>query len=353
MTSLPEPTATRPKVALPIMPPGQRLADTAALARAAEDAGLDGVSYAELSSDPLLHLTVAAGATTTVDLMTNILVAFARSPMTLATQARALQDYSGGRLVLGLGSQIKPHVERRYSMPWSAPAARMTEFVSALRAIWEAWETGAKLDFRGDFYTHTLMTPMFTPPSETPAPPVFLAAVGPRMCEAAGAVADGMLVHGFSTERYLREVTVPALERGAGGHLREGFEIVDLSFLVTGRNDEQWAASAKAVKEQLAFYASTPAYLPVLALHGWEDLGHEMHRMSLERDPERWALMGARLPDEVLETFAVVGAPADVPARLVARGAGVVGRYSVNTLGIDDPELVVELAQGIQAASLA
>src|SRR3546814_838553 len=181
--------------------------------------------------------------------MTNILVAFARTPMTLATQARALQDYSRGRLVLGLGSQIKPHVERRYSMPWSAPAARMAEFVSALRAIWDAWETGDKLDFRGDFYTHTLMTPMFTPPSETPAPPVFIAAVGPKMCETAGAVADGMLVHGFSTERYLREVTLPALERGAGGTLRDGFEVVDLSFLVTGRDEEQMAGSAKSVKE--------------------------------------------------------------------------------------------------------
>jgi probable F420-dependent oxidoreductase len=348
---LPEQSTTRvPRVALPIMPSGQRLVDTAALARAAEDAGLDGISYAELSSDPLLHLTVAAGATERVELMTNILVAFARTPMTLATQARALQDYSGGRLVLGLGSQIKPHVERRYSMPWSAPAARMREFVSALRAIWRAWETGEQLDFRGEFYTHTLMTPMFTPPTEAPPPPIFVAAVGPKMCETVGAVADGLLVHGFSTERYLREVTVPALEKGAGGPLRDGFEIVDLSFLVTGRTDQELAASARAVREQLAFYASTPAYLPVLALHGWEDLGEEMHRMSLERDPERWVRMGVRLPDEVLETFAVVGTPDEVPAKLVARGAGVVGRYSVNTLGIDDPELVLQLAGAIQEA---
>lgn len=340
----------KPKVALPITPPGQRLADTAAHARAAEEAGLDGVSYPELSSDPLLHLTVAAGATERVELMTNILVAFARTPMTLATQARAVQDYSGGRLILGLGSQIKAHVERRYSMPWSAPAARMREFVSALRAIWHAWETGEKLDFRGDFYTHTLMTPMFTPPSECPPPPVFVAAVGQKMCETAGAVAGGLLVHGFSTERYLREVTVPAVARGAGGSLPEGFEIVDLTFLVTGRTDEEWAASAKAVREQLAFYASTPAYLPVLALHGWEDLGEELHRMSLESDPKRWVRMGERLPDEVLETFAVVGTPEEVPAKLVARGAGVIGRYSVNTLGIDDPELVLQLAHGIQEA---
>jgi probable F420-dependent oxidoreductase len=194
------------------------------------------------------------------------------------------------------------------------------------------------------------MTPMFTPPSETHPPPVFIAAVGPKMCETAGAVADGMLVHGFSTERYLREVTVPALEAGAGGRLKEGFEIVDLSFLVTGRTEEQWAASAKAVREQLAFYASTPAYLPVLALHGWEDLGEEMHRMSLERDPERWVRMGERLPEEVLETFAVVGTPEEVPGKLVARGAGVIGRYSVNTLGIDDEDLVLQVAHDIQEA---
>ncbi|ASR03062.1 Phthiodiolone/phenolphthiodiolone dimycocerosates ketoreductase [Gordonia rubripertincta] len=353
MISLPETTTASvaaPKVVLPIGPPGQQLADTAALARLAEDAGLDGISYAELSSDPLLHLTVAAGSTSRVDLMTNILVAFARSPMTLATQARALQDYSGGRLILGLGSQIKPHVERRFSMPWSAPAARMAEFVAALRAIWFAWETGEKLDFRGDFYTHTLMTPMFTPPSQTPAPKVFIAAVGPKMCETAGAVADGLLVHGFSTERYLREMTVPALERGAGGRLRDDFEIVDLSFVVTGRSDEEFAASAKAVKQQLAFYASTPAYLPVLELHGWQDLGAEMHALSKSDDPDRWTKMGERLPDEVLEAFAVVGTPADIPGKLAARGQGVVSRYSVNTLGIDDPDLVMQLAREIQNA---
>ncbi|WP_211359932.1 TIGR03617 family F420-dependent LLM class oxidoreductase [Actinocorallia herbida] len=341
---------TSPRIALPIMGPGQRLADTVTLARAAEEAGLDGISAPELSSDPLLHLTVAAGVTERVELMTNILVAFARTPMTLATQARALQDYSGGRVILGLGSQIKAHIERRYSMPWSSPAARMREFVTALRAIWKAWETGDKLDFRGEFYTHTLMTPMFTPPSECPPPPVFVAAVGTKMCETAGAVADGLLVHGFSTERYLREVTVPAIARGAGGTVPVGFEIVDLSFMVTGRTDEEWAASAKVVREQLAFYASTPAYLPVLALHGWEDLGEELHHMSLGRDPDRWVRMGERLPDEVLETFAVVGTPDEVPKKLVARGAGIVGRYSVNALGISDPDLVLHLAHGIQEA---
>ncbi|UPW08598.1 TIGR03617 family F420-dependent LLM class oxidoreductase [Gordonia terrae] len=339
------------RVALPIMPPGQRLADTAELALAAEDAGLDGISYPELSSDPLLHLTVAAGVTSRVDLMTNILVAFARSPMTLAEQARALQDYSGGRLILGLGSQIKPHIERRFSMPWSAPAARMDEFVTALRAIWSAWETGEPLDFNGRFYTHTLMTPMFTPPTERPNPKVFIAAVGEKMCETAGRSADGMLVHGFSTARYLEEVTLPALRRGAGGSLPEDFEIVDLTFLVTGRTAEERTASAAAVRRQLAFYASTPAYLPVLALHGWEDVGHEMHALSRSDRPDRWEVMGERLPDEVLETFAVVGDPDEVPRMLVERGAGIVSRYSVNALGIDDPRLVFRLARGIQEAT--
>lgn len=343
-------SASGPKVAVQLMPEGQRLAETADLATMAEEAGVDGISFAETSSDPLLHVTVAAGVTSRVDLMTNVLVAFARSPMTLAAQARAVQDYSQGRLVLGLGSQIKAHIERRYSMPWSAPAARMAEYVSALRAIWSAWESGERLDFRGEFYQHTLMTAMFTPPCETPAPKVFLAAVGPKMTETAGAVADGILLHPFTTERYLREVTVPALMRGSGGGLAEGFEVVDASFVVTGRSDAEWEASARSVRRQLAFYASTPAYLPVLAQHGWEGLGHELHEMSVSRDPDRWARMADHVPDEVLETFAVVAAPQDLPAKLVERGGDVVGRYSVNADGVGDPALVLELARGIREA---
>jgi probable F420-dependent oxidoreductase len=320
-------------------------------ARAVEDAGFDGVSFAELTSDPLLQLTVAAGATTRIELATNLLVAFARSPMTLAVQARALQDYSRGRLVLGLGSQIRPHIERRFSMPWSSPAARMAEFVSALRAIWHAWATGEKLDFRGDFYTHTLMTPMFTPPTLHPDPPVFLAGVGERMTETAGAVADGLLLHAFTTERYVREVTLPALARGEAGRSGStGVELVDSTFIVTGRDEAEMAASARKVRDQLAFYASTPAYRPVLAVHGWEGLGDELNRLSKSGRPDRWSVMGDLVDDEMLQTFAVVAEPDDVAARLAERGAGVITRYSVNGLGVPTPEMLQQIARDLKAA---
>ena len=327
---------------------GGALAGVAAAAQAVETAGLDGVTSAELTSDPMLQLTVAAGATSRIDLGTNILVAFARSPMTLAVQARALQDYSQGRLVLGLGSQIRPHIERRFSMPWSSPAARMAEFVSAMRAIWSAWATGGQLDFRGDFYRHTLMTPMFTPPTLFPDPTVLLAAVGPKMTETAGAVADGLLVHPFTTQRYLREVSVPALARGAGGRGDSAgppaLEVVDSTFVVTGRTEEELAASTRAVRQQLAFYGSTPAYRPVLELHGWGALGDELNRLSRSRAADRWTAMGDLVDDDVLQTFAVVAEPHMVAARLAERGAGVVTRYAVNGLGVPTRELLLQIA---------
>lgn len=209
------------RVAVPLAVPQDALKHVAEVAKRAEAAGMDGVSYGEMASDPMLHLTVASGVTSRVQLMTNIIVAFARSPMVLAVQARSLQDYSGGRLILGIGSQIKPHIERRFSMPWSSPAARMAEYIAAMRAIWYSWETGEKLNFRGDYYTHTLMTPMFTPRSDFPAPKIFLAAVGERMTETAGAAADGILIHPFSTARY---IGFPASSRTWPLRLVEGHE---------------------------------------------------------------------------------------------------------------------------------
>lgn len=341
------------KVDLPLAVKHDALDGVAELARAAEEAGFDGVTYSELTSDPLLHLTIAAGATSQVDLLTNIIVAFARSPMTLAVQGRAIQEYSKGRLILGLGSQIKPHIERRFSMPWSHPAARMTEFIAAMRAIWSAWETGDKLDFQGDFYTHTLMTPMFTPTSDYPAPKVLVAAVGEHMTAAAAAVADGLLVHGFSTERYLREVTIPGIEMGrreAGRDLSEHFEIVSSAFVVTGRTEQQLAAARVRVKEQIAFYASTPAYRPVLALHGWGELGDQLHDLSRTSESDRWQRMGTLIDDEVLEAFAVIGEPSEIGPQLVRRFGDVITRYEANTVRADDPQLSLEVATSIKDA---
>ena len=242
--------------------------DAVQTATRAEDDGFDGVWCAETGHDPFLPLLLAAEHTERVELGTGIAVAFARNPMSMAVVANDLQAYSRGRFMLGLGSQIKPHIEKRYSMPWSHPAPRIREYILALRTIWGAWNTGEKLRFRGDFYTHTLMTPMFDPgPNPFGTPKVFLAAVGERMTEVAGEVADGLLAHGFTTERYMREVTMPALERGLAraGRTRAEIEVSYPAMIVTGEDDAEMDKAAAAVKAQLAFYGSTPAYLPVLA----------------------------------------------------------------------------------------
>src|SRR6202035_1997731 len=226
-------------------------------ARRHEKAGYDGLWSSESAHDPFLPLVRAAEHTERIELGTAIAVAFARSPMQLAYTAHDLQAYSDGRFVLGLGSQIKPHIERRFGMPWSHPAARMPEFVMALRAIWSAWNDGTKLDFRGDFYQHTLMTPFFSPPpAPGGAPRVFLAAVGEAMTTVAGEVADGLLVHAFSTERYLREVTLPALGRGlaAAGRSRADAEVSLLLMIATGRTEEEMARAVAATRQQIAFY---------------------------------------------------------------------------------------------------
>src|SRR4051812_43573868 len=245
--------------------------DIPATARDLEARGYAGVWASEVAHDPFLQLLAAGQATQRLQVGTAIAVAFARSPMTLATTAYDLQRYTRGRFVLGLGTQIKAHVERRFSMPWSPPVARMRECVAALRAIWSAWQDGTPLRFQGEHYRHTLMTPMFAPDAhEWGAPPVYLAAVGPAMTRLVGEVADGLLVHGFTTERYLRERTLPALEEGlAGAGRTRGQVAVTLpGLVVSGRDEQEMAAAAAAVKETIAFYGSTPAYPPLLGLHG-------------------------------------------------------------------------------------
>ncbi len=300
----------------------------ASTAAAAEAEGYNGMWAAETDHDPFVACTLAAASTETMEIGTSIAIAFARSPMTLASTANDLQVLSEGRFVLGLGSQIKPHIERRFSMPWSRPAARMREFVLALRAIWDAWENGSNLDFRGDFYTHTLMTPMFDPGPHGFGPPkVFLAGVGPLMTEVAGEVADGFICHGFSTERYFREHTLPALERGRAkaGKTMHGFEIVAPGFVATGTNDASLASAVSATRSQMAFYGSTPAYKPVLDLHGWGDLQPELNAMSKRGE---WVEMGALITDEILETMAVVGLADEIAPELLKRYGDVVSRVT-------------------------
>jgi probable F420-dependent oxidoreductase len=307
---------------------GSDLGHAAAAARDQEALGFDGLWAAETNHDPFLALTLAAEHTERIELGTGIAVAFARSPMTLAQTAYNLNAFAEGRLLLGLGSQIRAHITRRFSMPWSHPAARMREFVLAMRAIWDCWATGTKLDFRGDFYEHTLMTPFFDPgPNEFGAPRVFLAAVGERTTQVVGEVCDGMLCHGFTTEAYLREVTVPALEAGlrASGRDRAALQLSLPAFVVTGADEASMAAAAKGVREQIAFYGSTPAYRPVLEHHGWGDLQTELNALSKQG---RWVEMGTLIDDEVLGTFAVVAEPDGVGPALAARFGDLVDRMS-------------------------
>jgi probable F420-dependent oxidoreductase len=326
------------------------LSNAAKAAREAEEAGYDGIWSAETSHDPLFPLLLAAEATETIELGTSIVVAFARSPMTLAVQANDLQAYTKGRLILGLGSQIKPHIEKRFSMPWSHPAPRMREFVLAMRAIWDTWNEGAKLDFRGDFYTHTLMTPFFDP-GKNPfgAPRVALAGVGGLMTEVAGEVCDGFICHGFTTERYLREVTLPALERGRAkaGKTMEGFEISGPSFVVTGATEEQLAAAAKGTRQQIAFYGSTPAYRGVLELHGWGELQTELNSMSKQG---KWEEMGGLIDDEILNTFAVVGEPEQIAPELKRRYGDVINRISFYAPYKTDPDRWSGVLASLKAA---
>src|SRR5262245_43213027 len=225
-----------------------------------EATGFSGAFSSETSHDPFLPLLLAAERTETLELGTSIAVAFARSPMTLANTAWDLQAFSQGRFILGLGSQIKPHITKRFSMPWSHPAARMRELILAVRAIWDTWLNSTPLQFRGEFYQHTLMTPFFAPDRSDldgfGVPKIFLAGVGELRTEVAGEVCDGFICHGFTTERYLRDVTLPALERGRAkaGKTMETFEIVGPSFVVTGNDDEQLAAAASGTRQQIAFY---------------------------------------------------------------------------------------------------
>lgn len=327
-----------------------KLSKVPAQAVEAEKAGYDAVWGSETSHDPFLPLLLAAEHTTRLEVGTGIAVAFARNPMILANLGWDLNAYSGGRFLLGLGSQIKPHITKRFSMPWSHPAPRMREMISAMKAIWAAWQDGTKLDFRGEFYTHTLMTPFFTPePNQFGAPRVFLAAVGEGMTRVAGEVADGMLVHGFTTEKYFKEVTLPTIEAGlsASGRDRADFQFAYSQFVVTGADDEETAKVDAAVRKQIAFYGSTPAYRPVLDVHGWGDLQTELNNLSKQGE---WDAMAGLITDEVLDAFAVVAPPDGVAQGILARVGDVVERVSLYMPTLPSEGVTAQIVGDLKAA---
>jgi probable F420-dependent oxidoreductase len=290
-----------------------------------EEIGYDGAFSFEAKLDPFLPLVLAAEHTRALRLGSAIAIAFARNPMNLANLGHGLQTISGGRFVLGLGSQVRPHIEKRFSMPWSKPAARMREMVLAIKAIFACWEGKADLDFRGEFYTHTIMIPAFDPgPCPFGPPPIFTGGFGPLMTGVAGEAADGFFAHPFNSRKSLLENTLPALEKGLAksGRSREDLEIICATLVVT------------ADAEDLAFYGSTPAYLPTLACHGWEALHGELNRLS---KAGRWDDMAQLVDDEILETLAVVGPRGTIAKKLHERLGGIADGLSLTHNRAPDP----------------
>jgi probable F420-dependent oxidoreductase len=326
--------------------------DWAKLAQEAERAealGVDGFAIPEITGDPLLNAAMAANATKRVQVRTAIAVAFPRSPMVLAEQAWAIHRNSGGRFALGLGTQVKAHNERRFSTPWKAPRSRIVEYVESLRAIWRCWELGERLDYQGDHYQFSLMTPEFTPPkSNLPMVPVYLAAVRPRTLESAASVADGLRLHGFCTTKYYNEVVAPAIERGlaAAGRSRSELDVCGGGFIMTGPDEATVMKNREWVRYRVAFYASTPAYRPVMSLHGWDDLADKLLHMT---KTGQWQKMAAEIPDDVLDEFCIYTTYDRLPAAIEERFGGISDTIELAFEDDTDPALAQEVVSRVHA----
>jgi probable F420-dependent oxidoreductase len=314
-----------------------------------EGLGFDVIQCPELKHDPFIPLALAALATERVELATSVAIAFPRSPMIVANLAWDLHRHSKGRFVVGLGSQVKPHNERRFSVPWIAPAARMGEFVEALRAIFRAWETGERLNYQGEHYKFTLMTPEFSPgPVGLAMPPIMIAAVGPMMLKTAARLCDGVRLHGFATRKYLEDVVRPLLagELEKAGKSFAHFEVTGGGFVVTGPNEAAVAEAAEHIRYRVAFYGSTPAYRGVLELHGHGELGEKLQHATRQG---AWDKMAGMVSDEVLELFVARAPYSDLPAAIEKRFGGVVDTISLEFLSDDPPEVKRDLIKAIQA----
>jgi probable F420-dependent oxidoreductase len=308
-----------------------------AVARAREllDSGVDGLFTFEGPHDVFVPLIAAAGAGVETDLMTNVAIAIPRSPMHLAHTAYDLQLLSGGRFRLGLGSQIRPHIEKRYGAQWSRPAARMRETVLAVKAILNAWQDGTRLDFRGEFTQHTLMPPTFVPgPNPYGVPPVLLGALGPVMTRTAAEVADGLLVMPFNSHKHFRKRTLPAVAEGLALAGRQRIELYPQAIVAMGTTPAEIEAASVGVRGLLAFYGSTPAYRPVLEVEGIGDLQPELNALSKQGDVTQ---MIDRIDDDVLRTLAVVGTPEECAAEIQRRFGDVADRICAYFPGSDHP----------------
>ena len=319
--------------------------DAGPAAQAAEAVGFDALMTIELGHDVFAPLGFAALATQRAELTPSIAVAFPRSPTVTASQAWDLHANSGGRFVLGLGSQVRGHNERRFGIPWSPPAPRLRDYIGALRAIWRAWETRGRLDYHSPTYTLTLMTPDFSPePTGLPMIPVTIAAVGTAMLRLAGQVGDGVRLHPLCSRRYLEQVCLPAMQDGMAraGRLRANFDVHGGGFVATGPDQAAVDAALAAIRARIAFYASTRTYLPILALHGLEELGLKLHRMSVQG---RWQDMPNEVPDDVVRIFAAFGTYIEIAATIEERFGGV-----ADSITLDFPP---DAAAGLQRELLA
>ena len=308
---------------------GKHLPTIDEVGRAAESLGFTGLWTSETKHDSFLPLAVAASSTRALDLGTSIAIAFSRSPMTTAQISWDLQDLSGGRFILGLGTQVKAHIERRFSMPWGRPAARLKDYILALRAIWQSFQTEDSLDYEGEFYQHTLMAPFFNPgPIEHPEIPIYIAGVNTRLARLAGELCDGFHVHPFHTPEYVRQIVKPAIKEGAEQENRhpEDIKLATSVFVITGETEEEVEDQREKMRAQTAFYASTPSYRVVLEAHGWEDVGEELGKLARDK---KWDEMPNLISDEMLRTFAVEAAPDEVGTALKERYEGLIDRVAL------------------------
>ena len=308
---------------------GKHLPGIDEVAKAAEDLSFAGLWTSETKHDSFLPLAVAATGTERLSLGNSVAIAFSRSPMVTAQLAWDLQDISDGRFILGLGTQVKAHITRRFSMPWDKPAARLRDYVLALRAIWGSFQNEGSLKYEGKFYQHTLMTPFFNPgPIEHPEIPIYIAGVNTRLARLAGELCDGFHVHPFHTPEYVRQVVEPAVKEGAEaeGRAPSDVELATSVFVITGDSGEAIDQQREKMRAQAAFYASTPTYRTVLDVHGWGEVGERLGGLAREK---KWDEMPKQITDEMLHTFAVEAAPDEVGPALVERYEGLIDRVAL------------------------
>lgn len=322
-------------------------------AQRAERLGYDGVITPETGRDPFFPLLVAGEHTQRITLGTAVAIAFPRSPMVTAQMAWDLQKYTNGRFNLGLGTQVKGHNVRRYGTPWdSPPGPRLREYIMMLRAIWDSWQQGTKPSFRGEHYEYTLMTPFFNPgPIEHPHVPVYISAVNPYNCRLAGEICDGLRLHGFNTPKYLHEVILPEVEKGAkkAGRSLKDVDIAGLGFIITGKNEGELTQNSGPVRRQISFYASTPSYQPVMEIHGWGDVGKRLFEMSKRGE---WAAMSELITDDMLEQFCTIATYDELVPSLLKHYGGVTTRaaFAIPTRTAEDEERLRGMIAALQAA---